>query len=494
MDQLSINLLDSEPTKVPPAPLQPVGDHTPHPPRRRTALLVGAVFFVVASTFLIANVVVPSVRLTSQFGTSGFWSQLKHLVFSSDRALPGADEDRVNVLLLGIGGTGHDGPLLTDTVMVASFQPSTGRAALLSLPRDLWIRYPNGTSRKINEIYNEGEKHQPGSGGEYAAALVGDVTGLKITYYVLVDFSGFKQIIDEVGEVHVNVPKAFSDATFPTDDGLGGTQAISFSAGWQWMDGERALMYARSRHGTNGEGSDFRRIQRHQQILLAIKDRVLSSSTLLNPVKVNALASQLSNHLVTNLEPWELLTLYSMGHNVGESSIIRHAFDASPKGELTEGTSSAGAYILLPKGGDYSRIREVAENIFDTATTEPTATRPRIEVQNGTNVSGLAATAGADLERLGFTVVNTRNADNRPVTKTVLYDLTAGRNPAALATLQRRFPAEVTTSVPTWLQASAAALDPSVAPPKTVTVQAAEPTQTDFILILGTDAAPQPAA
>lgn len=440
------------------------------------------IIVIAAGTFFTTNVVMPSIKISRNFGVKGFWEQIKHLTFSRDRELQGQENDRINILLLGIGGQGHEGPYLTDTIILTSIQPSTGRAALLSIPRDLAIPYPDGTWRRVNEAYSIGQTQMNEQGGEFAAKTIGTVLGIQIPYYAVVDFNGFKKVIDELGGVSVTIERSFTDRSFPTLDEK--VRTVSFSAGWQWLDGERALEFARSRHGDNNEGSDFARSKRQQKVLLVIKDRILSSQTLLNPFTINSLASNLGNNLKTNVEPWEIITLYGLSDKINAERIVRASLDSAPGGFLTEAIGENGAYLLQPKGGDFGQIQRLAQNIF----TEPEAALEpaRIEVQNGTSMPGLAASAAEKLERLGFTVTGIRNADNRPIAETTVYDLTNGAKPSSLATVRVLFNAKVSSGVPDWLSPSAAAIDPDIGelppPPK-------PQTNTDFIIIIGTDSA-----
>src|SRR3989338_2758391 len=474
MTQPKINLLNPE---------TPIGPQAITKPRQRHRGVIVAVFISIAiGTLFVTNIVIPGVKLSQNFGVKGFWEQLKHLTFSRDRELIGQDSDRINILLLGIGGPGHDGPYLTDTIIVASVQPSTGRAALMSIPRDLSVPYPDGSWRRINEAYSIGETQMNEQGGTFAAQTFSTVLGIKIPYYAVIDFNGFKKVIDELSCVYVMIERSFTDRSFPTMDEK--VQTVSFTAGWQWLAGERALQFARSRHGDNNEGSDFARAKRQQKVLLAIKDRIFSSKVLLNPLTLNRLAEGLGENLQTNMEPWEIITLYSLTSKINAERIVRTSLDANPEGLLVPVIGENGAYLLQPKGGDFGLMQRLAQNIFSEpeAALEPA----RIEVQNGTTLPGLAAEAAEKLERLGFTVTNVRNAENRPVNETTVYDLTNGAKPSSLATVRVLFNAKVASAVPSWLAPSAATIDPVVGElPAAPTPQG----NADFIIIIGADSA-----
>ena len=139
------------------------------------------------------------------------------LLRGGNSGLIGTQENRVNILLLGIGGEGHDGPLLTDTMIIASIEPSTRRAALISIPRDLAVTTADGTVEKANAVYALTESKERGSGGEVTRAALERMLGIRIPYHIRVDFSGFAGLIDELGGVDVDVERTLEDPQYPID-------------------------------------------------------------------------------------------------------------------------------------------------------------------------------------------------------------------------------------------------------------------------------------
>ena len=128
--------------------------------------------------------------------------------------LKGEGDGRVNVLVLGIGGQGHEAPTLSDTILILSIDPKTKDAAMLSVPRDLYVKIPGNGYGKINSANAYG-------GPELASKVVSSVVGVPIHYYVQIDFSGFKQAVDAVGGINVTVPTAVSDPEYPCDNETG---------------------------------------------------------------------------------------------------------------------------------------------------------------------------------------------------------------------------------------------------------------------------------
>ncbi len=367
-----------------------------------------------------------------------------HLIGSPDRQLAGEAEDRINVLVLGMGGDGHEGPLLTDTIMVASIRPSDRKVALLSIPRDLLVPLSDYGWRKINAANAFGELNAPGRGADFSRTALEGLLGLDIPYYIRLDFSGFEKIVDDVGGIDVYVDRNFTDVSYPTNDY--GYRTVSFKKGWQHMSGDDALEYVRSRHGNNGEGSDFARAQRQQKVLAALKDKMFSFNTLRNPSKISNLLAELQSNVSTNLQVGEILRLAKMGQGIDPADVIHKVIDDGPKSPLTS-TMLNGAYVLVPRNDDWGRLRQVADGIFLAATDvasvtpppEPPAEKTRVEIQNGTGQAGLAREAAAKLANIGFVVVKIGNAASFSYRRTTIYDLTGGRKDDQLEELKKAF-------------------------------------------------------
>lgn len=403
-------------------------------------------------------------------------SQVSHLMGSPDRLLAGEAEDRINIVLLGMGGEGHDGANLTDTIIVASLRPSDHQVAMLSVPRDLLVPVPNAGWRKINSANAFGEAKTKGRGGETSRAVLESLLGISLPYYIRIDFNGFKDIVDSVDGVDVYVETSFKDYTYPTADYK--VQTITFTKGWHHMDGETALQYTRSRHGTNGEGSDFARSRRQQKVILALRDKVLSASMLKNPTSIaNALAALRAN-ITTNLQIGEILRLAKIGQEVDKAKILHKVLDDGAGSPLVSG-NYGGAYVLMPRNNDWGAVRDVAANLFTVAepsqlddaepkpsdlgstgkktpviaremragehrvakqssqdaTAAPT-TPARVEIRNGTGIAGGARLISQAVATAGFTVAKIGNADRFNYTATTVYDLTGGQRKTDLAKLK----------------------------------------------------------
>ena len=353
-----------------------------------------------------------------------------------------AKEARVNILVLGQGGVGHEGPFLTDTIILVSLKPKSGDAVMLSIPRDLAVPVPDLGLRKVNEVNSIGEVREPGSGGVLAAEIIGKTFDVPIAGYVRVDFTAFKELIDILGGVAINVERAFSDPLFP--DAQGGIAPVRFEAGVQRMDGARALTYVRSRHGMGGEGSDFARARRQQQVLLALREKLFASSTLLSPSKLATIVRSLDRNVKSNIPVSQYDDLLGVARRTQGKTIAQRVLDSSPDGILSDQTGVDGAYLLMPKEGDYGALARYVQGLFDHEDLRIEAAR--VAVLNGTGETGLAHNAAQRLEETGAEVI-AANAPSRNWHESVLFVL-AGTKPSTVAFLQRQFNARVIDAQP----------------------------------------------
>lgn len=391
-----------------------------------------------------------------------FLQKLQRLFIPNTSSLRGQKNNQVNILLLGMGGEGHDGPYLSDTIMVASIEPDSPSLTLLSIPRDLTVPIPGYGWRKINHANAFGEAQKQGDGAAYAATIISQVLDQPIHYYVRIDFSGFKQFIDDIGGIEVTVERSFTDYQFPTENYK--QQTVQFEAGAQKMDGERALQFARSRYGTSGEGSDFARARRQQLVLQAVKQQLLSPTTIFNPARIKRMMNTLSTHLTTNIEIWEMSSLVKIGRTVSKDRIKTAVLDSSPEGLLRDAITSDGAYILQPKSGSFLEIQNFVKNLFaskeknresdDSPSHKKGNGKPIVEIQNGTWRSGLAARFRKKIEELypNYIITEVGNAAHRPYDTTLIYDVSGGKREKEIKELQKQFHAVVSLSPPARAQ------------------------------------------
>jgi LCP family protein required for cell wall assembly len=239
---------------------------------------------------------------------------------------PEAD-DPVNILLLGTDARIGDGPSRTDAVILVHLNPRTNRVSLLSFPRDLWVKIPGHGYGRINAAYPTGEQtFGRGGGAALVKRTVGDLAGVPVHHFILINFEGFKTVIDRIGGISIDVPRPIDDPAYPMDEYPGDvrTMKVHFDAGRQRMDGERALIYARTRHADN----DFGRNQRQQQVLMAIFDRVREQGLLAQITSLDDYTGALRDYVRTDLPRSEMLRLARVGTRLSAESVQRYAIDS----------------------------------------------------------------------------------------------------------------------------------------------------------------------
>ena len=298
-------------------------------PKIRTVVVLGV---FAALVVLVTKAALWSMRIMAETGLTPI--TVARLAMDTGTPLKSTD-NRTNLLVLGIGGGTHPGADLTDTMLVVSLDLGRRTMAMISIPRDIWS---DTLQDKINSAYHYGEEKsreagKTGGGLVLSKAIVEEVIGMPIHYSLVIDFSGFRDMIDLVGGVDVDVATAFTDPEFPVagkeDDDCQGDpkfrcryQALHFDAGRQLMDGERALMYARSRHAEGEEGSDFARSRRQQDVLVALKGKLSHPSSWLPPTRTIQLLSVLDRATDTDMNIGEFLTIGKAIAKTKESATI----------------------------------------------------------------------------------------------------------------------------------------------------------------------------
>jgi LCP family protein required for cell wall assembly len=344
--------------------------------------------------------------------------------------------ERATILLLGIDQRGDDpGPWRTDTLIVVTIDPATNTAGMLSIPRDLWVTVPGYGEHKINTAHFIGDAEgYPGGGPALAKKTVRNLLGVPIDYYVRVNFTGFESLIDAIGGITIDVESPIDDYEYP--DGNYGTMEVHIPAGVQHMDGETALQYARSRHGT----SDYDRSRRQQMLLMAIRDKALGLDISID--RIPEILRIVGDSVQTDLNLVELTALAQAGREINLESITNVAIDeATTRAAITP----AGMWVAIP---DRDAIRELRDQIFPapspTAIVSQAPDESKLEAEsayvqilNGTLEAGLAQRTSARLRQDGFKVAGFGNADRADYAQTVIIDLTG--NPYTTQALASAF-------------------------------------------------------
>jgi LCP family protein required for cell wall assembly len=363
----------------------------------------------------------------------------------SGEALPDWEQrERVNILLLGIDKRPDEQYARTDTMILVTVDPVTGKAGMLSIPRDLWVTIPGYGENRINTAHYVGDKNgYPGGGPALAMKTVQYNLGVPVHFYVRVDFEGFRRIVDTLGGIDIDVPQAINDPKYPDENY--GYDPFYIDTGLQHLDGDKALKYARTRATL---GSDFDRARRQQRVLIAIREKAMAIGAV---PKIPELWSTMADTVQTDLQLVDILELAKLADQVTsediQSAVIDHTMTVDYK-------TDTGAQVLLPVR---EKIRPVIDSMFSSP--EPVGPPPtptpdpallaqaqaaaeaeaqhraevaaalqdegaKIVVQNGTSEDGLVSSTAEYLRDQGFTVVQFGPADRTDYPRTVIVDYT----------------------------------------------------------------------
>jgi LCP family protein required for cell wall assembly len=367
--------------------------------------------------------------------------------------LKGEGDGRVNILLLGRGGEGHDGADLTDTILLASIDPVNNRTALISIPRDMWVTTPYGSS-KVNAVFAYAKQRAQSRGSDKKAAEeagikavedeVKDILGVSVHYYSMVDFRAFHDAVNTVGGVDVNVTEDTAVTERLWDSLNRKPYYLNVQPGVQHFDGLRALYYARSRH-TSPRG-DFDRSERQRLLIQALSKKITSAGTYANPIKVSQLMDAFGNHISTDMSIEDAMRLMQIGKKIGGN------FDsldlAKPSEPLVRTGMINGQSVVMPSAGvgDFIKIQEyVRSSLKDGYIVKENAV---INVLNGTVTPGLAGEKADQLRTYGYNVGTVASAPTSDYEKTVIVDLTKGKKPYTKNYLEKRYGVKATTKLP----------------------------------------------
>jgi len=449
-----------------------------------SAVLVLVLFVAIGyGSFFVYKIYSVGKKVSIEAGgdNSSFLETLKSFTSGNQLNLKGAENGRINILLLGIAGVGKPGQFLTDTIMMASLDTKNNRVALLSIPRDLYVEIPDTQHMrsKINSVYQLGlgnSRDDEASGAELIKKTISNITGIDINYYVVMNFDGFKKAIDDIGGVNVMNQRDIYDARYPGPNYS--YETFELSKGFHQLDGATALKYARERH--NDPEGDFGRAKRQQQIMQATKNKIFSAGTMLNVFAVNDLLNTLGDNIKTDINPDEIASFFELTKKLDTNNINNMVVDAWNADSLLKVShvqmGSVAAFVLLPRVGNYSEIQDLAKNIFDLKALQ----RRRDEIatedagiviinQSGDNkiVQKIQKVLQNNLDHKNVTILN--NTERILTDTTIVYDLTGGQKPFTLDELATKLPAVVSYSTDASL------------------TQALQNKKADLVLVVGKD-------
>lgn len=464
MDDIKRNLQERprQPFVLAPSPASPpenpMRESVLSPPKRRsfwrgTVFILGAalLLLLMALGFLFYQGLSLGGRMQFDNGsTRSFLTELKRfsgaLIGTNHVALKGEADGRINILLLGRAGETYPGRNLTDTVMIASIAPDTKQVALLSLPRDLYV--PIGRTAlytKLNSVYQYGLSRDEGVAP--LRETIETITGEPVHYFATLDFDGFERVVDTLGGISVDVPRDFTDTRYPGKHYS--YETFQIKKGWQTLDGATALKYVRERHA-DPEG-DFGRAKRQQQVLQAIKTKALSLGTLWNIATVNRLIDTLGDSVKTDMAIDDMARFLELVRTIDTRNVTTVVVDAWKPGSLLRTAhvqvGDVAAFILVPRVGNWSEIRDLSENIFSRDSTQKR--KALIEGEQPTLIlysrsadrTAAARMAAFVRDELGFTTVSLAPLPplDKPLEESIIGVAAPEGKPYSLDELLKRF-------------------------------------------------------
>lgn len=395
--------------------------------------------------------------LWAEYGQNAGKKIVKNTFFALGADLPKDKNGFTNILLLGAGGGelhAGKGSKLTDSIIIASIDADGKSVVMFSLPRDFYVetdhvhgrineivrdesRYflkdlkkiPENAAR-IAELSGQKEKEFLWKLDAQADALavemlkkeIENIFQIDIQRVARIDFRGFESFVDAIGGVDVYVEKTINDPTYP--DYEWGYNPFLLRKGQHHLDGETALQYARSRHGS----SDFDRAKRQQNLLSAIKARMTSLSLLTSPSKIRNVLDVIQEYFISDISWDEIITLGKIADSLPRENISSYVLNddpTQPGGFLVTPSRElyGGAFVLVPflnlEKNKYAQIRAFLKVIFDKRALTHISPVP-ITILNGTHRVGIAGTLMMHLERFGWKIADVGNVGDT-VKKTTIY-------------------------------------------------------------------------
>lgn len=419
---------------------------------KRTSLALGLIVLLTAGWFgwrLFEN----SKRVFGDSNIFGFLNATK---------LKGEDQGRTNILLAGVStdDPGHSGAELTDSIMLISIDTTNKQAFMLSIPRDLWVDIPDYGYSKINaaNAYGEGDGYsQPGypeGGMGLLEQTLSETLEVPIHYYAKLNYSALRDAVNAVGGITVNIQSSDKRGLYDPNISKADQGPLKLPNGEQTIDGQTALNLSRARGDPTNDGriaygfekSDFTRTEHQRMLLLALKNKVASSSTFTNPVKLAELLEVVGKNTKTDLQPGEFRRLYDLGRQIDSNNINSLSLnDANGVNLLASYRTADGASALIPAAGvsDFSDIQLYIKKAMTNDQVVKEAAK--VVVLNGGDTSGLATRFSNLLTSKGMNVVAVGDAE-RQEGQSVIIDLSQNAKPKTKEALQKQFGTSVTNT------------------------------------------------
>ncbi len=330
-------------------------------------------------------------------------------VLSPESPIKGQNLGRTNFLVLGLDATPGGG--LSDTIMIASYYHKEKKAVTVNVPRDFLVQYKTldpysnqlvNSTFKINEVFRAATQRGL-SGGREISNLISKEFSIPIDYWITANFDAVEKTVETIGGVDVNIDNTFTDCEYPNRDYSGLLPCQSFTKGLEKMSATRALIYARSRHGDNGEGSDFARARRQSIVIQSIVQKIKSQNLLSSIGSLNSLFGILGNNVKTSMTVNELKSVVSILRGVDLKNNYSKVIWAVGNGFLCDQTTQDYGYHIFYCDGEIGGLTAILSSGRNEA---------RLQIQNLLNVGNKE-----ELNKISFEIYGNGSASAKKLSQ-----------------------------------------------------------------------------
>ncbi|MDO4870895.1 MAG: LCP family protein [Candidatus Saccharibacteria bacterium] len=366
------------------------------------------------------------------------------------------NQKRTNILIFGTESedinSQHGGPLLTDSIMVASYNNETHQTSMISIPRDLWVRLEKscvvGYSAKINTVYQCGSDNAKDekAGADALGRKITEITGLDIHYYVHINFASVVSLVNAIGGVEVIIespdPRGIYDINSDVRCGNKTCHMVKYPNGpTGLMDGQHALALIRARNAAGGYGlprSNYDREDNQRKVMAALAKRMMDNGTLLDLNKLIAILDVVGGNIRTNFGTNEMRSAVVAAKEMS-SQMSNQTMKSISLVDVTKTGDINGQSVVIPISGDgnYSSIREYIKKQMSM---EPFMDEdPTVTILNGSGQTGLAQKVADYAREKNITVSQIGNAPDELVNKGYIYIKAGVEKPQSLEYLKNLF-------------------------------------------------------
>lgn len=418
-----------------------------HKPSKRTVKWVTIAFVLIIlgiAGFFAYRILVASSHI--------FRGNVLTAAFSSDKQLKTDQYGRTNMLVFGTSESdpGHPAAELTDSIMIVSIDQKAKSAFIISVPRDLWVKYDSictfGYQGKINTVYEcaNGDGKKEEAGQQALSSKVGEVFGTDIQYTVHLNLDVIKEAVNALGGIDITIespdPRGILDRNFDWRCNYK-CNLVKYPNGPAHLDGEHAMWLAQARNDAGGYGlprSNFDREANQRKIVIAMKDKATSVGFLANPVSVTNFIESLGNNIHTTIDASEIKTFIKVAKEIDSKNIQSISIIDQTPAILTTGAGPDGSSVVKPTDGLYTytsiqKFMKLQLNGLGVISAEAA----KVDVLNGSGVSGAATSIANTLENDDAMIIGNIATAPQVTGKYQLYDLSGGKKPATLKKLEQ---------------------------------------------------------